>query len=678
MPVIGARQFIPKVETLNAGNVQQELAKTTLGTQLSAKEAQWLNDVFAKFGADPGVKDSLSRLMQGVKINDSNKAAVATTLAALQGGATAVVPGEKQLPVALDLAHLGVKNVNDALNPGKIKDYAKQHFGMTPEQLAKYMKQPGDAFRGIVEIDPKNMLPSPLGDALAGTITIETHTNQYQTKAGTFGNNVLLNGADNAALIKALEGLRDTGILVKDMTHREQGAWVAGPGNAELGKAFEGDKGVKGTTHRGALDVGYDAQGKAQVVFADWPVGYGHHLNGDYTPMVSRWSIDDMKFSGPPPSDAEKKSYYDTIRTYEALFAVTVPFTSGDSRPGFTDYHFSPMEDKKPSDVHERLDLAVQGLSSDPAVANKALTALKAKSFYCAEGIVACIHSGTMVPLNQNSVDRGLMAQGSLDRLKEMQKVFDAAGGQEKGKAAEGWKALVTAKLVTPEQMAKLEQQNMQHRPFKLSSDALVPLKEKGAVTVNDDGLLNKDQHIGGLVQGMMHTAFPRETIAKGLAARFIERAATNPAVSAGVAQMLGLPAQTPPAQIAGAFGWAVAAQFQAKMLESPEMQSTMKKAMGYDYMDTPSKAKVDDMLKQYIAVVGNPRLDRAALDVEINKLNEIATKTEVNFPPPLDWKGLITHVPPQGSRDVLLGVDGADWKGLRPAFDILDSSLGT
>lgn len=678
MPVVGPKQYIPKVETLTAQNVQSELSKTNLGTQLSAKEAKWLNDVFAKFGSDPGVKDSLARLMQGVHVNDTNKAKVATTLAALQGGAPAVVPGEKQLPVALDLAHLGVKNANDALNPGKIKDYAKQKFGMTAEQLSKYIKQPADAFRGVVEIDPKNMLPSPLGDALAGTLSIETHTNQYQTKPGVFGTNVLLNGPDNKALIAALEGLRDTGILIKDMTHREVGAWVAGPGNAELGKAFEGDKGVKGTTHRGALDVGYDANGKATVVFTDWPVGYGHHLSGDYTPMVSRWSIDDMKFSGSPPSAAEKKSYYDTVRTYEALFAITVPFTSGDSRPGFTDYHFSPMEDKKPADVKERIDLAMQGLSSDPAVAQKALTAMKAKSFYCAEGIVACIHSATMVPLNQASVDKGLMNQASLDRLKEMQKVFDAAGGQTKGKAAEGWKALVAAKLITQEQYGMLERQNMQHRPFQLSIDGLPPLKDKGAVTANADGLLHKDQHIGGLVQGMMATAFPREQLAKQLAGRFMERAASNPAVGAGVAQMLGMPANTPPAQLAGAFGWAVGAQFQAKMLESPEMQSTMKKAMGYDYMDAASKTKVDNLIKEYIGVVGNPRLDRAALDAELAKLNDKSSKTEVNFPPPLDWKGLITHVPPQGSRDVLLGVDGAQWQGLRPAFDVLDASLGT
>jgi hypothetical protein len=677
MPVIGQKQYIPKVETLNAGNVQQELAKTNLGTQLSAKEAKWLNDVFAKFGADPSVKDSLARLMQGVTINDSNKAKVATTLAALQGGAPAVVPGDKQLPLALDLAHLGVKNANDALNPGKIKDFVKSNGGLSAEQLAKHLKQPGDAFRGVVEIDPKNMLPSPLGDLLGGAITVETHTNQYQTKPGTFGNNVLLNGPDNAQLIKALEGLRDTGILIKDMTHRAQGLWVAGPDTSTLGKAFEGDKGVKGTTHRGALDVGYDANGKAQVVFSDWPVGYGHHLNGEYTPMVSRWSIDDMKFSGPPPSDAEKKSYYDTVRTYETLFAMTVPFTNGDSRVGFTDYHFSPMEDKKPSDFTSRLDLAMKATSDDPTVRDAATKAMKERTFYCAEGIVACIHAATMVPLNQASVDKGLMTQASLDRLKEMQKVFDAAGGQTKGKAVDGWKALVSAKLITQEQYGKLEQQNMQHRPLKLSLDGLPPLKEKGAQTVNDDGLLHKDQHIGGLVQGMMATGFPREGIAKGLAARFIERASTNPAIAAGVAQMLGLPAQTPLPQLAGAFGWAVGAQFQAKMLASPEMQGTMKKAMGYDHMDAPSKAKVDEMIKEYTAVVGNPRLDRAALDVEIAKLNEKASKTEVNFPA-LNWKGLITHVPPQGSRDVLLGVDGADWKGLRPAFDILDASMGT
>lgn len=676
MPVISAKQYIPKVDTLNAGNVQQELAKTNLGKQLSAKEATWLNDVFAKFGADPGVKDALARLLQGVDTK-TNAPKIATTLAALQGGVSPAVPGEKKLPLALDLAHLGVKAANDALNPGKIKDYAKQNFGLSAEQLAKYIKQPADAFRGIVEIDPKNMLPSPLGDALAGTIAIETHTNQYQTSPGVFGNNVLLNGSDNKALLKAIEGLRDTGILVKDMTHREQGAWVAGPGNAELGKAFEGDKGVKGTTHRGALDIGYDAQGKAQVVFTDWPIGYGHHLNGDYTPMVSRWSLDDMQFSGPPPSAAEKTSYYDTIRTYEALFAITVPFTNGDSRVGFSDYHFSPMEDKKPSDVSERLNLAMLATSDDATVRGKAATAMSAKTFYCAEGIVACIHSGTMVPLNKNSVDRGLMTQASLDRLTTMQQVFDAAGGQTKGKAELGWKALVANKLITSEQFGKLEQQNMQHRPFKLSIDTLVPLKEKGAVTVNDDGLLHKDQHIGGLVQGMMATAFPRETIAKGLAARFLDRAATNPAIAAGVAQMLGAPANTPAAQLAAGFGWAVSAQFQAKMIESPEMQSTFKKAMGFDAMDAPSQAKVDVLIKEYTAVVGNPRLDRAALDAELQKLNAKSAATEVNFPA-LNWKGLITHVPPQGSRDVLLGVDGTDWKGLRPAFDILDASLGT
>ena len=60
MPVISAKQYIPKIETLTSGNVQQELAKANLGTNLSAREATWLNDVFAKFGSAPGVKDSLA------------------------------------------------------------------------------------------------------------------------------------------------------------------------------------------------------------------------------------------------------------------------------------------------------------------------------------------------------------------------------------------------------------------------------------------------------------------------------------------------------------------------------------------------------------------------------------------------------------------------------------------
>jgi hypothetical protein len=183
--------------------------------------------------------------------------------------------------------------------------------------------------------------------------------------------------------------------------------------------------------------------------------------------------------------------------------------------------------------------------------------------------------------------------------------------------------------------------------------------------------------HRGGLVQGMMATAFPRESIAKALAQRFVERAQTNPAIVAGVAQMLGAPSTTPAAQLAGPFAWAVSAQVQEKMIESKGMQDTMKKAMGYQAMDAPSKTKVDALIKKYMAVVGDPKLDRAALDKKLEELNDEAKKTEVNFPS-LNWKGLITHVPSQGSRDVLLGVDGAQWSGLRPAFDVLDKSLGT
>jgi hypothetical protein len=676
MPVLTAtRQHLPKLKDLNAGNVQQELAKANLGTTLSKEEARFVDQVFQKFGSDPGVKDALARLLQGVDTT-KNGGAISSTVAALRGGATPVIPGQKKLPVALDLAHLGVKDAND-LNPGKVKDFLKTHSDLTTDQLAKYVKKPGDAFRGVVEIDPKNMLPSPLGDILAGPIAVETHTNQYAVAPGEMGNRVLLNGPQNKELIAALEALRDTGILVKDMTHRGDGVWVAGPTNQELGLAFKGDRGVKGTTHRGTLDVGYDPHGKAVVVFTDWPVGYGHHLHGEYTPMVSRWSIDDMKFSGPPPSAAEKKSYYDTIRTYEALWAMAVKFTDDDTRQGFTNYKFSPMEDKKPLDLGERLDLSIKAFNPDSAISAPAQKELDARTFYCAEGVVACIHAGTMVPLNQNSVDRGLMKQETFDRLKEMEKVFQAAGGDKKGGAEAGWKALVAAKLIPQSMYDNLVQQRMQHRPFVLSDPSLVPLKDKGAETVNADGMLHKDQHIGGLAQGMMATAFPREKLAKGLAQRFAERAGQNPAVVAGVAQMLQMPADTPLPQLAGAFGWAVSAQFQGKMIESPEMQKTLKEAMGYKAMDPPSQAAVDNLIKKYTAVVSDPRLDRAALDAKLRELDDEAAKTPVNFPA-LNWQGLVTHVPPQGSRDALLGVDGHVWHGLRPAFDILDKALGS
>ncbi len=670
-----------RLPTITAHDTAQSVAQKiqaegNLGTKLSQTEQRWIDDVVTRFGANPEVQAALARLLGSLKQGEADKLG-ASTLAAIRGGQTPVVPGAKVLPVAI-AGIPGVQDADVAINPGKAKKHAEQTCGLTSEQVGKYVKKPSDLFRGVVEIDPKNMIPdAQLAQLLGGVIAIETHTNQYATAPGKMGNNILLNSSDNKELIAALEKLQDTGILVKDMTHREQGVWVAGPENDKLGTAFAQDRGVKGTTHRGSLSVGVDANGKKQVVFTDWPVGYGHHLNGNYTPLVSRWSIDDMKFNGPPPTDAEKKSYYDTIKSYELLFAMAVPFTNNDSRQGFNDYHFSPMEDLTPKDVGSRLDLSTQVLSGDA----NAATAMRDRTFYCAEGVVACIHAGTMVPLNQASVDKGLMKAGTLDYLKKMDAEFRAATADFTKPAELGWKAVLVKKLITQEQYDKLVQQNMQHRHFKLSLDGLPPLKDKNPADVDANGLMVKPQHIGGLVQGMMATAFPRETIAKGLAQRLVDRVQTagpqGAAITAGVANMLGLPPQTPLPQLAQAFGWAIGAKFQAQMLGSAEMQKTMKSAMGYDHMDGPSKTKVDDMIKDYIAVVGDPRLDRAALDAKLRELNDKAEKTEVNFPA-LNWKGLIRHVPPQGSRDVLLGVDGTGWAGLRPAFDILDASMGT
>ncbi|MCC7073295.1 MAG: hypothetical protein IT383_18390 [Deltaproteobacteria bacterium] len=679
MPVI--TRTPQRLPTLSAQDTAQTVAQKiqaegNLGTKLSKVEQQWIGDVVTKFGSSPEVQAALARLLGSLKPGEADKLG-ASTLATIRGGQTPVVPGAKTLPVAV-AGIPGVQDADAAINPGKAKQHAEQTCGLTREQVGKYVKKPSDLFRGVVEIDPKNMIPdAQLAQLLGGTIAIETHTNQYATAPGKMGNNVLLNGANNAELIAALEKMQDTGIFVKDMTHREQGVWVAGPENDKLGVAFKDDRGVKGTTHRGSLDVGVDASGNKQVIFTDWPVGYGHHLNGNYTPLVSRWSIDDMRFSGTPPSAAEKKSYYDTVKSYELLFAMGVPFTNNDTRTGFNDYHFSPMEDLTPQDMGSRLDLTAKVLAGDA----NAATEMRDRTFYCAEGIVACIHAATMVPLNKASVDKGLMKPETLDYLKKMDTEFRAATADYSKPAELGWKAVLAKKLITQEQYDKLVQQNMQHRPFKLSLDGLPPLKDKGALDVDANGLIVKPQHIGGLVQGMMATAFPRESIAKGLAQRLAERVqaagAQGAAITAGVANMLGLPAQTPLPQLAAAFGWAIGAKFQAQMLGSAEMQKTMKDAMGYDHMDPPSKTKVDNMIKEYIAVVGDPRLDRAALDAKLRELNDKAEKTEVNFPA-LNWKGLIRHVPPQGSRDVLLGVDGTGWAGLRPAFDILDKSMGT
>jgi hypothetical protein len=317
--------------------------------------------------------------------------------------------------------------------------------------------------------------------------------------------------------------------------------------------------------------------------------------------------------------------------------------------------------------------------------------------------VTTSIHSGIMVPLNQASVQSGLLSAETLKHYQAMEAEMKAATANYTKPAELGWDAIAAKGLITAEQYDSLKEQNMQNRYFKLPKADLVPLKDKGAKGLTEDGLAHKPQHIGGLVQGMMATGFPREKIAEGLAKRFAERAAQDPKVAVMVSVMFvqdkvkaSLPQGTPDAQVQAAvmqaaqqfaastplpqigamFGWAVGAQFQAQMLKSPQMQETMKHAMGHHLMDAASQKAVENLIEEYAKVVGNPTLDRAALDAEIRKLNEKAEQTKVKFPS-LNWEGLIRHVPPQGSRDVLLGVDGHSFAGLRPAFDIIDKQMG-
>jgi hypothetical protein len=270
-----------------------------------------------------------------------------------------------------------------------------------------------------------------------------------------------------------------------------------------------------------------------------------------------------------------------------------------------------------------------------------------------------------------------------------MKTAFDAAGGMEpRGGARKGWQALVAQGFITQQQFDKLDGQKLTLRPLKLSPDGLVSLKDRGVKGLSDDGLVHKPQHIGGLSQGMLAVAFPREGMTKAMAMHIGGKlAGAPPAVTAALAQKLGMPAGALPMDVAKGLGWALAAGVQKSVLASDGMRETLHKSAGWHHMDDASKKRFDEVLdgwtdasgakqRGFIDVVGDPTLSRDQLNAELARLNDVASKAEINFPD-LDWKGLIRHVPPQSSRDYFLGVHGQAFLGLRPIAQVVSQDVG-
>jgi hypothetical protein len=598
----------------------------------------------------------------------------------------------KALPIPPALKGI-VRDADDAregLNLDATRKFAMARLGLSADQAKEMIKKPSDLMKGTLKLDVGalvSQMDPQLGALLQGVVDVDIPYVQFAKADGNLGAHIVKVDTSDPVhgykdVIATVKEWQRHGIVIDDMTELGEAAYVAGPDPQTFAAALHDERPVKCTGHRGAIEVLEDEHGNDERVTTNWPSGYGRDWRADYTPLLSLWTLDGVATTGAPLSADEKQGYYDTVKSYELLNMMGVEFTSGDTRQGFTDYHFSPMEDLNPKDMGSRLDLVVENSAAS-------LTALKARSFYCAEGITTSIHQGTSVPLNQWSVDQGFIQQGTLDKLKKMKAAFDAAGGMAgKGAAKKGWQALVQQGFISPAQFDKLDKQKLTLRPLRLSPDDLVSLQARGVKGLSDDGLVHKPQHIGGLTQAMLAVSFPREGMTRAITQLVGGKLAGLPPLATdALAQKLGLPQGALALDVAKALGWALSAGVQKSVLSSTGMRDTIKKSAGYDHMDAPSQKRFHEMLdgwtdasgtkqRGFIDVVGDPTLSREQLNAELERLNDVAARENVNFSA-LSWQGLIRHVPPQGSRDYFLGVSGTNFLGLRPIAQVVSREAG-
>lgn len=749
MPIRGP-SVLPPVSPLNLGRPESKLSappsdatpaqlKTLLeqnwasvsdGNQISRAEASWLQSVALHPNADASVRAAVAERGESLPLSSAASAAgFADLLKSLRpAAADPTTPPLPPGPVAPPVTPTpGGTNVLDLQTGGRatsVRPVAAKvpaglsHVIVDPDDPAKgisldkaksltvgetrFLQKPSDLFSGALTLNAAALLPdnpalAPLKAALDKDFVVRTTNNQYEVEPGKMGNRVVFFGDDHAEIKELLHhpDFKERGRFIKFMTHYSQTHWEGGPK-----AAFEHDRAVMSSTHAGALLPTTNERGETDIAWLDWPADYGRLEDDEYTANLGFFSLDNMEFTGPVPANFEeiKRSVYETMDTMAALQLIAVPFASQDPRDWNSDYKFNLLELTSVKELGQFTDLL--GKPADDGN----LKELKKYSQYCAEGVFNNTNYAAL-PVNQWSVDNGLLKQDALDGFKKMAKVFEEAGGLASGKAHKGWEALEQAGLITDRQLGTLRSTGMINVPFKISRDDVRPFTEWGPKGVPSDGagegMVAKPLSLAGLVGGMINVNFPREKIAGELSARLTEALQAAPShdvagqilggafgAMQGVAQKLEAemqlaidlpfdprkPADHP--AIIEAFGNMMAAQLQVGVFTDPEVVKTLHGAIRYDVMDGPSQAKVDKLLGAYARVAADFGQSRADLDKALRALDKKVESTDITYGPPIDRTGeMMVFVPPQYGALAYNGAGGASWPGLVPVADALHKS---
>jgi hypothetical protein len=563
-----------------------------------------------------------------------------------------------------------------------------------------FLNKPSDLFSGALTLNLAQMLPddprlAPLKAALDKGFVVRTTNAQYQLdETGKVGNNVLFYGDDHAELKELLHhpDFKGKGRFVKFMTHWAQTHWEGGPK-----EAFEHERAVMSATHGGAIVAVTDEAGNKDLGWVDWPTDYGRLRNSEYAANLGFFSLDNMEFEKPLPANFGEisKSLYDTMDTMAALQMIAIPFASSDPRPWNTQYKFNLLEFTDSEKMTEDTNLL-----SDPGNPDN-IEKLKMWSHYCMEGVWNNCNYVEQ-PINQASVDRGILSQDALDKFKKMETIFKDAGGLEEGQAKKGWQALLDAGLINDKQMDVLESTHMVHVPFKLSHPDARPISDYDPVgeinSGSGKGLTAKPLTLAGLVGGMIEVNFPREEIAEQSSARLMEAldaapdAASKGAVIGGAfAVMQGTvekleaemqlsidlnlnpmnPADHP--KIVKMFGACMAANLQVGVLTNDDVMAKAKGAVAYEHMDAASQGKVDKLIGAYARTIADFTQTRPQLDKALRAMDTKAENTDVTYNPPIDRTGdMMVFVPPQYGWLAYNDAGGAKWPGLVPVADAM------
>ena len=458
---------------------------------------------------------------------------------------------------------------------------------------------------------------------------------------GAKGNRLMTYGGESGHknIATMIHELKDKGRLLKNMNHPEY------IGGLKPSDHLEGEGAQHGVTHGGSFVPTTNADGDPDIGWLDWPANYGKMSSDDYWAEASLFSLDNVDFKKGEGLTPELKSeYYKNMDRLSVMQLMTVGFASDDANPENRDYKSNPLEIKQASDLKPYMDMV---LSNDTE-------GLKHYSQYCQEGVWNNLNAGLNMPINQTSVDRGLISQESFDNFKEMVDVFNAGGGQED--PTKGYEALKEAGKITDSQLSKIQRTGMDRVPLDLAPDELVPwtdFEPEGVAKSGDGaGLFAKPFTISSLITGMMKSNFPREEITKQMAGKFGEIAAGDDAQMkaelGGLMQQMGVsPDGSINEESIQKLSYALAAGFQKGIVASDEMKGKILGKLKIDDMNEADKAEVNAFYDEVVETVGDPTLGPDALNAKLEEFDQRMRDMKVTIDG--EEKGFMQFIPPHG-----------------------------